>query len=148
MLPWDNLQKSPTIAYSTPSCLLRIDQTLNRAQICCTFSKKINFNFWGLLYRVSDCCLTPCNQFFTYFMARKSYILMKQWWRCSLCTRPKPLVGVLAHWLSREAANINLIVFGLTLPSTALKVNKLIITSMMHFFHLEHWSYNTWLHKS
>jgi hypothetical protein len=47
---------------------------------------------------VSDCCLTPVEQFFSCVMARTSYISMR-WW-CLLCTRPTGLVGlliVLAH---------------------------------------------------
>jgi hypothetical protein len=49
---------------------------------------------------VSDCCLTPTQQFFSYIMARTSYFSMR-WWSGSLCTRPTCLVGffiVLAHW--------------------------------------------------
>jgi hypothetical protein len=48
---------------------------------------------------MSDCCLTPVEQFFSCIMARTSYISMR-WW-CLLCTRPTDLVGlliVLAHW--------------------------------------------------
>jgi len=29
---------------------------------------------------VSDCCLTPSESFFSYFMVRTSYILMRWWW--------------------------------------------------------------------
>ena len=48
---------------------------------------------------VSDCCLTPEEQFVSLIMVRTSYISMR-WW-CLLCTRPTCLVGfliVLAHW--------------------------------------------------
>jgi hypothetical protein len=48
---------------------------------------------------LSDCCLTPVEQFFSCIMVRTSYISMR-WW-CLLCTRPTGLVGlliVLAHW--------------------------------------------------
>jgi len=37
---------------------------------------------------VSDCCLTPNEQYVGYIMARTSYILM---WLCLLCTKPTRL---------------------------------------------------------
>jgi len=38
---------------------------------------------------VSDCSLTPSEQFLTYIMARTSYVSMKWWWWlwCLICTR-------------------------------------------------------------
>jgi len=36
--------------------------------------------------RVSDCCLMPPQQLFSYIMARTSYFSMRWWWG-SLCTR-------------------------------------------------------------
>jgi hypothetical protein len=36
---------------------------------------------------VSDCCLTPIQQFFSYIMGRTSKFSMRWWWG-SLCTRP------------------------------------------------------------
>jgi hypothetical protein len=47
---------------------------------------------------VSDCCLTPVEQFFSCIMVRTSYSSMR-WW-CLLCTKSTGLVGlliVLAH---------------------------------------------------
>ena len=41
---------------------------------------------------MSDCCLTPTQQFFSYIMARTSWFLTKWWWG-PLCTRPTRLVG-------------------------------------------------------
>jgi len=40
---------------------------------------------------VSDCCLTPSEQYFSDIMARTNYILM----RCLPCTRSTRLVGYL-----------------------------------------------------
>ena len=37
---------------------------------------------------VSNCCLMPSEQYFSHIMARTSYISIKWWWWCSLCTRP------------------------------------------------------------
>jgi len=37
---------------------------------------------------VSDCRLTPTQQFFSYIIARTSYFSMRWWWWGSLCTRP------------------------------------------------------------
>jgi hypothetical protein len=34
-----------------------------------------------------DCCLKPSEHFFSYIIARASYISMRWWW-CPLCTRP------------------------------------------------------------
>jgi len=36
---------------------------------------------------VSDCCLTPTQQFFSYIMAGTNKVSMKWWWGL-LCTRP------------------------------------------------------------
>jgi len=36
--------------------------------------------------RVSDCCLTPSEQFVSYIMTRTNYISLRWWW-CPLCTR-------------------------------------------------------------
>ena len=44
--------------------------------------------------RVSDCCLTPTQQFFSYILARTSLFSMRWWW-APLCTRPTHLVGFL-----------------------------------------------------
>ena len=41
---------------------------------------------------VSDHCLTPNEQLFSYIMGTTSYILMR--WRCPLCTRPTRWVGL------------------------------------------------------
>jgi len=41
---------------------------------------------------VIDCCLTPSEQFFSYIMARTSYILIQL---CPLCSKPTHLVGLL-----------------------------------------------------
>ena len=82
---------------------------------------------------------------FSYSMARTSYILMRWWWWCPICSRPTRCVFiVLAHWnnsprldtstrkhysdsestiissyccvLSGEATNTNFIVFGISPP--------------------------------
>jgi hypothetical protein len=48
---------------------------------------------------VSDCCLTPIHQFFSYIMVRTS-LFSTRWW-CPFCSRPTRWVGffiVLAHW--------------------------------------------------
>jgi len=45
---------------------------------------------------MSDCCLMPNEQDFSYIMARTSYILRRWWWwwwRCLLCTRPTSWIG-------------------------------------------------------
>jgi len=39
---------------------------------------------------VSDCCLTPTQQFVSYIMAKISQFSMRWWW-CPLCTRPTRL---------------------------------------------------------
>jgi len=41
---------------------------------------------------VSDCCLKPIQQFFSYIMARTSKFSMGWWW-IPLCTRPTRWVG-------------------------------------------------------
>jgi hypothetical protein len=49
---------------------------------------------------VSDCCLMPIQQFFSYIMTRTSLFSMRWWWG-PLCTRPTHWVVffiVLAHW--------------------------------------------------
>jgi hypothetical protein len=48
---------------------------------------------------VSDCCLTPIQQFFSYIMARISLFSMRWWWG-PLCSRPTRWVGFLvpAYW--------------------------------------------------
>jgi len=43
---------------------------------------------------VSDCCLTPNEQFVSNIIARKHYISMRWWW-CLLCTRSTRLAGFL-----------------------------------------------------
>jgi len=43
-------------------------------------------NIIDLQLKMSDCCLTPSEQFLSYIMARTSCI-SKRWW-CLLCTRP------------------------------------------------------------
>ena len=43
---------------------------------------------------VSDCCLTPSEQFFSHIMARRKYISMRWKW-CLLCTRPRRFFGFL-----------------------------------------------------
>ena len=50
-------------------------------------------NFW-----VSDCCLMPIQQFFSYIMARTSWFSMRWWWGL-LCTRPTVLAGFLSFYL-------------------------------------------------
>jgi len=44
------------------------------------------------LCTVSDCCLKPTQPFFSYIMARSSYISMRL---CLFWTRPTRLVGIL-----------------------------------------------------
>jgi len=44
---------------------------------------------------VSECGLTPNEQFFSYIMMRTSCILMGRWWWRPICTRPKRRVDVL-----------------------------------------------------
>jgi len=39
-----------------------------------------------MVYRMSEWCLMPTQQFVSYIMARTSYILMGWWW-CLLCSR-------------------------------------------------------------
>jgi len=43
---------------------------------------------------VSDCSLTPIQQFFSYIVARTSWFSMRWWWG-PLCTRPTCWVGFL-----------------------------------------------------
>jgi hypothetical protein len=43
---------------------------------------------------VSNCCLTPTQQFFSYIMARTSQFSTRWWWG-PLCTRPTGLGGFL-----------------------------------------------------
>ena len=43
---------------------------------------------------VIDCCLAPIQQFFSYIMARTSYLSMR-WWSDPLCSRPTHWVGFL-----------------------------------------------------
>jgi hypothetical protein len=45
---------------------------------------------------VSDCCLTPSQQLFSYIMARTNSFSMIWWYR--QCTRPTRIFIVLAHW--------------------------------------------------
>jgi len=40
---------------------------------------------------VSDCCLTPIQQFFSYIMAKTSM----RWWWGPICSRPTRWVGFL-----------------------------------------------------
>ena len=47
-----------------------------------------------LLLWVSDCCLMPNQQFFSYIMARTSWFSMRWWWD-PICTRPARLFGFL-----------------------------------------------------
>jgi len=42
-------------------------------------------------WRVSDCCLTPSEQFFSYIMARTTSFSMRWWWDL-LCTKPTRLL--------------------------------------------------------
>jgi len=59
---------------------------------------------------VSDCCLTPIEQCFSYIIARTSYILMKWWW-WRFCTRPTRWAGIfilLAHWDNRPRWDLSL----------------------------------------
>ena len=52
-------------------------------------SLHINLSEW-----VSDCCLTPIQQFVSYMMARTSLFSMRWWWG-ALCTRQTRWVGFL-----------------------------------------------------
>ena len=96
-----------------------------------------NWNEW-----VSDCCLTPIQQFFSYIMARTSYFLIRCLWGL-LCW----IFIVLAHWnnslrlgmspysdtLSWFRANQSLVWpdRGLNPWSTALDASTLTITPPM-----------------
>jgi len=42
---------------------------------------------------VSDYCITPNEQFFSYIMARTIYVLIRWWWWCLLCTRTTCWIG-------------------------------------------------------
>ena len=48
---------------------------------------------------VSDCCLTPIQQLFSYIMARACYFSMRWSWG-PLCTRPTRRVGLYYCWLT------------------------------------------------
>jgi len=41
---------------------------------------------------VSDCCLTPIHQFFSYIMAR-TCLFSTRWWWGPFCSRPTRWVG-------------------------------------------------------
>jgi hypothetical protein len=47
-----------------------------------------SFGFRQEKWRVSDCCLTPIQQFFSHIMTRTSSFSVRWWWWGSLCTRP------------------------------------------------------------
>ena len=55
------------------------------------------FLVWYFIHfnRVSDCCLTPTQQFFSYIMSRTSYLSMRRWQWGPLHTRPTRLVEFL-----------------------------------------------------
>ena len=58
---------------------------------------------------VSDCWLTPTQQFFSYIMARTSQFSMRWWWG-PFCTRQTRLVWifiVLAHWNNNPLIDIS-----------------------------------------
>jgi hypothetical protein len=63
---------------------------------------RVWFQVWTFLEKmVSDYCLMPTQQFFSYILARMRFSM--KWWWGPLCTRPTRLVGflVLVHWNSR-----------------------------------------------
>jgi hypothetical protein len=59
---------------------------------------------------LSDCCLIPTRQFFSYIIGRTSKFSMRWWWG-PLCTRPTCLVRffiVLAHWNNSSRIDMSL----------------------------------------
>ena len=59
---------------------------------------------------MSDCCLAPTQQFFSYILEWTSYISMRWWWY-SFSTRPKCLAGflkVLSDWSNSDRVDTSL----------------------------------------
>jgi len=61
---------------------------------------------------VSDCCLMPIQQFFSYIMVRTSKFSMRRWWG-RLCTRPTCFVCYYsASSLKQQSAGKHVASFG------------------------------------